>query len=303
MSRIHPSSQAIFASLLFTIFLWGGNNTGIKFMAQSWPPIWIGCSRFLCAGLFLTALLRWTRWFGNCRAIDRQTKRDLWLKTGLSLAVYIVVFNWAMRFTSASHVVLYLGASPIWALALEGDFSLNPRNLVRAFCALIAFAGVALLLWPVLFTTDSQWIGELLGFGGSFLWAYHGNQCRSLSGRVGGVQLTAQTMWRAAVWLMPLAWLEVTMKPIHFSVALVGVQLYSILAGSVAAFALWNNALAHWPASRVLLFSNLVPLSTMAWASVCLGEKVSSTFFIAMVLIIGSVLLSQLGEMKFSRRP
>jgi drug/metabolite transporter (DMT)-like permease len=71
------------------------------------------------------------------------------------------------------------------------------------------------------------------------------------------------------------------------------VQLYCIVAGSVIAFAIWNNALRHWRASQVLLFSNLIPSSTMAWAWFCLGEPVTSTFWLAMLLIVGGVVLGQ----------
>jgi len=72
---------------------------------------------------------------------------------------------------------------------------------------------------------------------------------------------------------------------------LLGVQLYCILAGGVVAFALWNNALRQWPTSRVLLFNNLIPVSTMTWAYFCLGEAVTQTFWLAMILIATGVML------------
>ncbi|HTI97815.1 MAG TPA: DMT family transporter, partial [Dongiaceae bacterium] len=74
---------------------------------------------------------------------------------------------------------------------------------------------------------------------------------------------------------------------------LLAVQLYCITAGGVVAFALWNNALRHWPTSQVLLFNNLIPLSTMSWAHFCLGEAVTPTFWTAMILIVLGVALGQ----------
>jgi drug/metabolite transporter (DMT)-like permease len=41
------------------------------------------------------------------------------LRGGLNLVVYIVAFNWALRLTAASHVSLYIGASPVWTLLWE----------------------------------------------------------------------------------------------------------------------------------------------------------------------------------------
>ena len=70
-------------------------------------------------------------------------------------------------------------------------------------------------------------------------------------------------------------------------------QLYCITLGGVAPFALWNHALRHWPPSRAFLFSNLAPLTTMAWASALLGEQLTPTFAWAALLIVAGVLLGQ----------
>jgi hypothetical protein len=110
---------AIAGSLLFVVFLWGGNNAGTKWLVASWPPIWTGGIRFLLAGLLLLAVLRFTSWLGEYRPLTSGLRRQLWLRGGLSLAVYIVVFNWALRLTAASHVALYIGASPVWTLLWE----------------------------------------------------------------------------------------------------------------------------------------------------------------------------------------
>lgn len=290
------SKNMIVASLLFAVFLWGGNNAGIKYLVGSWPPIWVGCTRFLCAGLLMLAVLRWTRWLGREAAPTPDEKSRLWWRTGLSLAVYIVVFNWSLRFTTASHVALYLGASPVWTLLAEGRPAWNWRSMQRYFCAVVAFFGVLLLFWPALQQSNAQthWTGELLGLSASLLWAYHGHQCRLLGATLSGVTLTAHTMWRAGAWLIPFAAIEIAWHPPVWDAKLCLVQSYCILFGGVAAFALWNNALRRWPTSQVFLFNNLIPLSTMSWAHWSLGEQVTHTYFVAMALIIGAVVLSRL---------
>jgi drug/metabolite transporter (DMT)-like permease len=297
------TKNTIIASLLFAVFLWGGNNAGIKYLVGSWPPIWVGCTRFLCAGLLMLGVLRWTRWLGREAAPTAAERSGLWWRTGLSLAVYIVVFNWSLRFTTASHVALYLGASPVWTLLAEGRPARNWRSAQRYFSAVLAFSGVLLLFWPTLQQSNTQthWTGELLGLFASLLWAYHGLQCRLLGATLSGVSLTAQTMWRAGVWLIPLALIEIALHPPVWGAKLVLVQGYCILFGGVAAFALWNNALSRWPTSQVFLFNNLIPLSTMSWAHWCLGEQVTRTYFLAMALIVGAVVFSRLNLGRWRR--
>src|SRR5512135_118541 len=87
-------------SLLFAIFLWGGTNAGTKYVVTAWPPIWTGGSRFFCAGLLMLGLLRWTPLMGKSTPLTRDLRQALWWRGGLGLAVYIVVFNSALRFTA-----------------------------------------------------------------------------------------------------------------------------------------------------------------------------------------------------------
>lgn len=288
------SKFAVSGALLFAIFLWGGNNTGTKVLVTAWPPVWTGGTRFLAAGLLLLAVLRWTRWLGTHHTPATALRRDLWVRGGLSLAAYIVAFNWALRYTSPSHVALYLGAAPVWALlweATEDRTKLTPRKLMAA---LLALAGVAVLLWPAVRNSSLQFSGEILGLLASVLWVAYGRQCRRLTSTLSGAEVSAQTMWRAGVWLMPVGLLEVIRHGLPLDWTLGGIQLYCILAGGVIAFAIWSNALRVWPTSQVLLFNNLIPPSTMAWAAICLAEPVTANFWLAMFFIAAGVLLGLL---------
>jgi drug/metabolite transporter (DMT)-like permease len=92
---------------------------------------------------------------------------------------------------------------------------------------------------------------------------------------------------------MPLALVEIWQRGLTWQTQVVIVQLYCVLAGGVVAFAVWSNALRYWPTSQVFLFNNLIPLSTMSWARVWLGEPVTATFWVAMLLIVTGVLVAQ----------
>jgi drug/metabolite transporter (DMT)-like permease len=278
--------------LLFAVFLWGASNTGTKVLVGSWPPIWTGASRFICAGLFLWLLLRFTNWLGARSPIDRVINRRLWLHGGLSLAAYIVAFNSALRFTSASHVALYLGAAPVWALIWEGWPSRSWSSFRRYGAAVLALSGVVVLFGPAL-KAGGAWQGEALGLAASVLWTNYGRQCRSLATALSGAEISAHTMWRAGVLLLPLALLELIHGGLAWSWSLVAIQAYCIIGGGVVTFWIWNHALGRWPASQVFLFNNLIPLSTMSWAWACLGEPVTPTFWIAMILVMSGVLAGQ----------
>jgi drug/metabolite transporter (DMT)-like permease len=294
------SDWFVAAAIVFAVALWGGNNAGTRYLVSDgqWPPIWTGGSRFLCAGLLLLAMLRGTNWFGATHAISTRLGRQLWGRGGLSLATYIVCFNWALRYTSASHVALYLGAAPVWALLWEGRPGDTRVALQRYGAALLALTGVLVLVWPALRNTSVNLPGELLGLAASVLWTNYGRQCRALTQTLSGMEVTAQTMWRAGALMMPLALVELGRGGITITRWEIGVQGYCIIAGGVAAFGIWNVALRRWPTSKVYLFNNLIPLSTMTWAHFTLGEAVTTTFWLAMALIVAGVILGQWNWLK-----
>jgi drug/metabolite transporter (DMT)-like permease len=302
---VAKNKQGIAAGLLLAVFLWGANNSGIKVLVQQWPPVWVGATRFLCAGLLLLALLRWTTWIGRATPLSPELKAQLWRRGGVSLALYIAAFNWAVKLTTVSHVALYLGAAPVWALLWEGTAGRSPRELAQRYgAAALALTGVIVLFWPALKTSSAHLPGEVLGLTASVLWTHYGRQCRVLGAHLAGAEVTAHTMWRAGVLLLPLALVEVAARGgLVWSGQLLAVQGMCIVAGGVIAFSLWTNALRHWKTSEVYLFNNLIPISSTLWARAWLKEPVTPTFWVAMLLIVVGVGFGQTNWQKlFGRR-
>ena len=288
------NNSAIAGSLLLVVLLWGGNNAGTKWLVQSWPPVFTGMTRFLFAGGILLAGLRFTRLLGEFTPLTAAQRRRLWWRGGFSLAAYTVFFCWALRLTAASHVALYIGASPVWALLVE-DRSPAARAGARRFgAALLAAAGVLVLFWPALKNSSFNLAGESCGLAASWLWANYNHQSRILAREIHGVEIAANAMWMSGVWLLPVAVWEVYAHGLVLDGAHGGVQLLAILFGGVVPYALWNSALRHWQTSRVMLFNNFIPLSTTVWAYFVLGEPITPTFCGAMVLIIAGVALGQM---------
>ena len=289
-----PNHGVIAAGLLLAVILFGANNIGVKVLVQVWPPITTGCVRFMAAGLLMLALFRYTKWFGGQTRLTNEMKTLLWRRSGLSLAVYIVIFNWALRLAELSHVAVYLGAAPVWALLWEGPPRRNWASVQRYGAAALAFCGVLILFLPTLrHRTNGGLLGEILGLAASVLWTNFGRQCRSLGKELSPTDIAAHTFWRAAVLLAPLALVELCRQSMHFTAQLVLAQLFCIIGGSVVAFGLWNYGLRHWQTSQVYLFNNLIPLSNMAWANVCLNEPVTPQFWISTAFIASGVLLGQ----------
>lgn len=295
--RKQVNNGEIAAGLAFSVFLWGANNTGVKYLVRYWPPIATGSSRLLAAGLILLALLRWTKFFGIRKApMSGDIEKALWWRGGLSLAVYIIIFNWALKLTALSHVALYLGAAPVWALLWEERPAKSWKSAQRYAAAALAFSGVLVLFLPMLRNgRPANLLGEVMGMACGVLWTNYGVQCRYLGRELSGPEVSAHTFLRAGLLLAPLALVEFfgVRGAIPFGLKLIAVQMFCIVGGGVVAFVLWTNALKQWKTSQVYLFNNLIPLSNMMWANVCLNEPITATFWMSMLLIAAGVVLGQ----------
>lgn len=297
------SHAGLAGNLVLAVVLWGASNAGTKFLLGFWPPVLTGAIRFLAAGVLLHAVLGWAGRIRPHREVERRTRRDLWFRTGLVLALYIVVFQWAIHLIPVSHVALYLGAAPVWAALWEHGLRRDRVALVGYCAALLALSGVILLFLPTLKSDASAWPGEVLGFASSWIWTWYGRECGKLGTRLSGAEITAHTMWRAGLWLIVPGLLELRTASLPMSARLLLVQGYCVVGGGVIAYWLWNHALRCWPTSRVYLFNNLIPVSTMTWAHLTLGEPITPTFGLAMGLIIAGVAAGQGMGSGFPGRP
>ena len=81
---------------------------------------------------------------------------------------------------------------------------------------------------------------------------------------------------------------------VHASLAAWLGVAYLDLVTSVVAYLLWYWALAHLPAARVAVFTNLQPVATAVLAHVFLGEHVTPQFIGGALVVISGVVLAQL---------
>ncbi|HAV64392.1 MAG TPA: hypothetical protein DCY13_18740 [Verrucomicrobiales bacterium] len=157
---------------------------------------------------------------------------------------------------------------------------------------MLAIAGAMVLFWPSLRLGGDQWLGEATGLASSLLWAVFGHLSRGLTPHISSVELTAHSMWRAGVWMIPLTIWEVETVGVVLRLDASLIFLYSVLGPGIFSFALWSNALMHWPTSKVYLYNNIIPMWTVFWTWLFFREPVTANVWIALTLIVSGVILA-----------
>jgi len=259
----------------------------------------LGLLRFLGASVLLSLLLLRVRPPGQ-----RMPPKSAWPQ--LLVLSFVVVpvsqgfFQTGLALSTAAHAALLYSLTPLFVLLLAQALRRELPGLRTALGTLIALAGTLYVLaWRGLDLSRGPLVGDLLLLVAVIAWALFTAEGRPLVTAHGPLPVIAWTLIAGTAMYLPLGVASLAapgtvQRIVHASrAAWLGVG-YLILVTSVIAYLLWYWALAHLPAARVAVFTNLQPLATAVLAHLFLGEHVTPQFIGGALVVISGVVLAQL---------
>jgi len=294
-----PSRAVLYGGLILHTVLSAGSYLCGKSALRELPALPLGLIRFLGASFLLLLLLRRVRPPGM-----RIPPRSAWPR--LLLLAFVVVpigqgfFLVGLALSTAAHAALLYALTPLFVLLLAQALLREFPGVRTAIGTLIALGGTLYVLsWRGFDLSRGPLAGDLLLLVAVVAWALYTAEGRALIGTHGPIAVIAWTLIAGTVMYLPIgigslavpgAWQRIQ----HASAAAwVGVG-YLVVVTSVAAYLLWYWALAHLPAARVAVFTNLQPLATAVLAHFILGEHVTPQFVVGAVVVISGVVMAQL---------
>lgn len=294
-----PSRPVLYGGLILHTVLSAGSYLCGKTALREIPPLPLGLIRFLGASALLLLLLRRVRPPGQ-----RMPPRSAWPR--LLLLAFVVVpigqgfFLTGLALSTAAHAALLYALTPLFVLLLAQALLREFPGVRTSVGTLIALGGTLYVLsWRGLDLSRGPLAGDLLLLVAVVAWALYTAEGRALIGTHGPIAVIAWTLIAGTVMYLPIgvaslaapgAWHRI----LHASAgAWVGV-VYLVLVTSVIAYLLWYWALAHLPAARVAVFTNLQPLATAVLAHFFLGEHITPQFVCGAAVVISGVVLAQL---------
>lgn len=205
----------------------------------------------------------------------------------LFFGIFIVIYNAALRYTTAARGSLALSTLPFVTMLVAALFGREALTARKTTGVLIAITGVATALGTGLATAPvSAWQGDLLMSGGTLCMALYTVWSRPLmlrSSRLGfltagmgfGSSVSALVAWHSGGFaatssLSPVQWL---------AVLLIGVF------GGAAAFYLWVYALERTTPTRVANTITVNPLTASLIAAPLIGEAIGVSLILGMVAV------------------
>ena len=294
-----PRRALLYGGLLLHTVLSAGSYLCGKAALREIPPLSLGLIRFLGASALLVVLLHRVRPPGG-----RLPPREAWPR--LLLLAFVVVpvsqgfFLTGLALSTAAHAALLYTLTPLFVLLLAQALLREFPGVRTTAGTLIALAGTLYVLsWRGLDLSRGPLAGDLLLLVAVVAWALYTAEGRGLVTTHGPIAVIAWTLIAGTVMYLPIGIASFAtggamQRTLHASRgAWLGV-VYLVLITSVVAYLLWYWALAHLPAARVAVFTNLQPLATAVLAHFILGEHVTPQFIAGAAVVISGVVIAQL---------
>ncbi len=294
---MHRNSQTLTGNILAfcTILVWGSTFISSKIMLEVVTPAQLISSRFLIAYIVLWMLR--PKWEKTTLKAEAH-----YLVLGLfGCTLYFLAENNALNFTLASNVSIIIASAPILTAILAHFFTKDKRLNKNTFLGfLLAFCGVALVVFNGAVVLKLNPIGDLLSLLAALCWAIYSVLVTHSLNNVHPVVLTRKMMFYGFLTMLPI--LLVEGAPFPVSTMLSGKYLFNLLflgvLGSGVCYVTWNMAMSR---IGIVLANNYIyinPFVTLIAAALFLDEPISIMGVIGAVLIIGGVAVSSASPKK-----
>ena len=286
------------ALALVTVVVWAVTFVSTKVLLVHLAPIEILFFRFVIGFVALAALR-------PRRLAVRGFMEERWfMLAGVTgIALYYLLENIALTFTTASIVGVVVAAAPLFT-GIASALVLKERLHAPFFLGFaVAMAGVCLVTFAGGSTVEGLGEGGLAGVGlalaAAAIWAVYSLVTKKLSlFGYDSILVTRRTFaWGLAFMLPALPILG--FSPDWASLAapeMWGNLVFLGLGASALCFVTWNMAVKELGPVKTSLYIYLIPALTVLVSAVVLGEPLTPPVIAGVLLTIGGLLLSERGK-------
>ncbi|MFK0164660.1 EamA family transporter [Rhizobium sp. NPDC090279] len=271
--------------------IWGSTYLVTTQLLPAGYPLTVAMVRALPAGLLLLLIVR------------RLPHGIWWIKSIILGALNFSIFWWLL-FISAYRLPGGVAATvgsvqPLIVIVLARLLLGSPIRSLSIVAAIAGIAGVALLILTPNATLDP--IGIVAGIAGAFSMAGGTVLSRRWRPDVSPLTFTAWQLTAGGLLLLPVALLLEPPLP-HLTGANILGFAYLGLIGAALTYILWFRGLSRLEPSVVSPLGFLSPTTAVILGWVVLGQQLSAMQMFGIVVVIGSVWLSQRAQQAAARQ-
>ena len=287
-------------SLIFAMFIWASSFIALKAAMEDLGPFTVIFLRMIIASLcfvyFIKSFMKY-----------KFSKKDLKFILLLALfepCLYFIFESKALQLTSASQAGMITSLMPIITAMAAGYFLKEIISKQLIFGSLIAMSGAIWLSLQGATTISSPnpLLGNFLELLAMICGAGYTITARYLSDKYSALFITAIQAFIGAIFFAPLFVYEYFTIPLNITMNSFLWVLYLGVVVTLAGYGLYNYALTKIQASKAAMFVYLIPVFTLILAYFILDEKLSVLEFIACIVILFGVFISEVSSSWFKKR-
>ena len=264
--------------------IWGSTYLVTTELLPAGYPITISLLRALPAGLLLLVLVR-----------QLPSNAEMWAKVFILGAFNFSIFWWLLfiaAYRLPGGTAATLGAlQPLIVIFLAQIFLGSKTHAISIAAAIAGIGGVALLVLSPQASLDT--IGIMAGLGGALSMAFGTVLSRRWQPPVSPLTFTAWQLTAGGILLLPPAlWLEPSLPELTRA-NIFGI-IYLGLIGAALTYILWFRGIARFEPSIISPLGFLSPMTAVILGWLVLGQNLSLWQFFGIVIVLGSVWVSQI---------
>ncbi len=283
------------AVMVLLCLIWGAQQVAIKAVAGDIAPIMQVAVRSGVAALLVWLIGKWIMrevWLPN-----------VWCRSGLVVGVlfaaeFLLVAQ-GLRWTSASHMAVFLYTAPLFAaIGLHLRLPEERLGAMQWLGMSLAFAGIAItfLMPRDGGATQPAITDSLLGLGAGAAWGFTTVAVRT--SRLSEAPATQTLFYQLAgafLLLLPLS-LLLGQNAVTFSTQALASLIFQTVIVSVASYLIWFWMLRRYLAARLGVLAFMSPLFGVLMGYLWLGEQTSYGFLLGASLTIVGLLVVNLSK-------
>ncbi|MFH1137498.1 MAG: DMT family transporter [Pseudomonadota bacterium] len=286
--------------LILTMFLWGSSFIALKLAFRYYHPLAVIFGRMALASVCFLFLL--PKFKGLYRKGDW---KKLLLLAFFEPCLYFVFEAWALVNTTASQAGMIVAILPLMVAVAARFFLLEPLTVRTMFGLILAIVGA---IWLSTGGTASEFsprplFGNFLEFVAMACATGYVIMIKRLSPRYPPSFLTAVQAFVGAAFFFPLMMLVGDGFPTTLEPQGAAAVFYLGTFVTIGAYGLFNYGIARIPAGQASAFTNLIPVFAVILGWLVLGENFSPAQYVASVLVLMGVIISQERTIKLKGRP
>lgn len=276
---------------LGVVAVWGTTFIATKTLQYDFTVTQVMLMRISMALLLLTLID--IRHLAEPAALKEEA--GFFLLSAFGITLYFLAENTALTLSTTANVSIIISAAPIFTAVLAHMFTKDEKlNRHLWFGFILAFAGVALVVFNGTFILKLNPAGDFLTILAALSWAVYSIMLKNYSAKYRLVTLTRKMVFYAFITILVIVLIQHDPFPVEklASPVTIGCLMFLGFLGSSVCYILWSYAVSLLGVVKTNSYIYLTPFVTMICAYLILHEPVSIMGIIGTIMIIFGIVVS-----------